>query len=143
MPLDFPTSPSLNQVYSFGGKSWKWNGEAWESYTFSTSAGTIAGTPNEVSVSESGGNYTIGLPSDVVVSNSIRAEYFNVNSGGTFSGGPTGITLSNTLGVSGDINILGKLVVDGIIVTKTGFSGYTLDGDIEPITDVDLDGGEF
>jgi hypothetical protein len=45
--------------------------------------------------------------------------------------------------VSGDLNILGKLVVDGIIVTKTGFSGYTLDGDIEPITDVDLDGGEF
>lgn len=32
MPLDFPTPPVLNQVYSFGGKSWKWNGDAWETY---------------------------------------------------------------------------------------------------------------
>ena len=32
MPLDFPTPLSLNQVYSLGGKSWKWNGAAWETY---------------------------------------------------------------------------------------------------------------
>jgi hypothetical protein len=32
MPLDFPPSPALNQVYSLGGKSWKWNGAAWETY---------------------------------------------------------------------------------------------------------------
>jgi hypothetical protein len=32
MPLDFPPSPALNEVYSLGGKSWKWNGAAWETY---------------------------------------------------------------------------------------------------------------
>jgi hypothetical protein len=47
------------------------------------------------------------------------------------------------LGIVGDINITGKLLVDGIIVSKTGFSGFTLDSDVEPITDVSLDGGEF
>jgi collagen type VII alpha len=26
---DFPSSPSLNQVYSFNGKNWRWNGYAW------------------------------------------------------------------------------------------------------------------
>src|SRR5215471_20984321 len=29
MPLDFPASPALNQIYTFGGISWKWNGTAW------------------------------------------------------------------------------------------------------------------
>jgi hypothetical protein len=45
--------------------------------------------------------------------------------------------------VVGDINITGKLLVDGVIVSKTGFSGFTLDGDVEELTDVSLDGGEF
>jgi len=29
MPLDFPTSPSVNDTYSFGGKTWIWTGEYW------------------------------------------------------------------------------------------------------------------
>jgi hypothetical protein len=32
MPLDFPTSPVLNQLYTFGGKTWKWDGAGWISY---------------------------------------------------------------------------------------------------------------
>lgn len=143
MPLDFPPSPSPNQIYTFSGKSWRWNGEGWESYSFTTSAGAITGTPNEVEVSEAGGNYTIGLPSNVVIGNAIRADFFNISNGGTFSGGASGVTLSSTLDVSGDLNITGRLLVDGLIVSKTGFSGYTANAEVEPITDVDLDGGEF
>ena len=30
MALDFPTSPTLNQTYSLGSKTWTWNGEGWE-----------------------------------------------------------------------------------------------------------------
>lgn len=32
MAIDFPSSPSLNQVYSFGGRSWIWNGTQWLGY---------------------------------------------------------------------------------------------------------------
>jgi hypothetical protein len=28
--LNFPTSPSLNDTYSFNGKTWVWNGEGWQ-----------------------------------------------------------------------------------------------------------------
>jgi hypothetical protein len=28
--LNFPTNPSLNQLYSFGGKTWIWNGSGWQ-----------------------------------------------------------------------------------------------------------------
>ena len=29
MALDFPNSPSLNDTYTFSGKTWTWNGNAW------------------------------------------------------------------------------------------------------------------
>lgn len=30
MPLDFPTSPSINDVITEGNRSWKWNGRYWQ-----------------------------------------------------------------------------------------------------------------
>ena len=32
MPLDFPSSPTINMEYTSGGKSWKWNGYAWDAF---------------------------------------------------------------------------------------------------------------
>ena len=32
MPLNFPTSPAVNEQYTFAGRTWVWNGSAWDSY---------------------------------------------------------------------------------------------------------------
>jgi len=38
--LNFPTSPTLNQIYTANGKSWKWDGTAWKPFnTISISGG--------------------------------------------------------------------------------------------------------
>lgn len=29
MPIDFPNSPSVNQIYTVGSRSWKWDGSTW------------------------------------------------------------------------------------------------------------------
>jgi hypothetical protein len=31
--LDFPDNPTINQVYSVGGKRWRWNGTTWQAVT--------------------------------------------------------------------------------------------------------------
>lgn len=33
MPIDFPTNPTLNQTYTFGSRTWSWNGSAWDNVT--------------------------------------------------------------------------------------------------------------
>ncbi len=33
--INFPSTPTLNQQYTFGSKSWQWNGFAWDSLAIS------------------------------------------------------------------------------------------------------------
>lgn len=77
----------------------------------------ITGTSGEVEVTTSCPNIIIGLPNNVVISGNLR--------------------------VNGDLDILGRLMVDGLIITKTGFQGYTGDADLETVEGVILDGGEY
>ena len=32
MAIDFPNSPTLNEVFTVGGRSWQWNGSVWGLY---------------------------------------------------------------------------------------------------------------
>ena len=70
MPLDFPTSPVLNQLYTFGGKTWKWDGAGWISYNIGLvgpyvisingvtgAIGIISGS--NVTITQSGNTFTI------------------------------------------------------------------------------------
>ena len=40
--MNFPSSPTLNQEYSFGTKSWRWNGTAWQIISVSTTEAVAA-----------------------------------------------------------------------------------------------------
>lgn len=71
MPLDFPTSPTPNQVYTSGSVSWKWNGYAWDAYNeynlirrFATSGsflycGTAPATTTGTATTEANAVWTI------------------------------------------------------------------------------------
>lgn len=45
MAIDFPTSPALNEIYTYGGRSWQWNGIAWDIYSTGTAGATGATGP--------------------------------------------------------------------------------------------------
>lgn len=54
--LNFPASPVLNQTYTDNGKTWKWNGTAWQSFN---SAGPTSTGPILINLSEVTSNQTI------------------------------------------------------------------------------------
>ncbi len=44
MAIDFPNSPSVNDLYSSGDRTWKWNGTAWTIVLPAISANSISST---------------------------------------------------------------------------------------------------
>ena len=152
MPLDFPTSPSANQIYTYGSRSWIWNGSAWDVYAIAGNfVNTLNGFTGGVTLAQ-GSNVTIGNSGNIITISS---------SGGGGSAAVTGITgtvnevevsgttgnitigLPNDVTISGNLNILGYILADGVISTKTGFQGFTGNASQEFIDYVDMDGGEF
>ena len=57
MPIDFPSSPTLNQSYSYSGRTWKWNGEGWNLITTAlvTSDSIEDGAISNVDISNTAG----------------------------------------------------------------------------------------
>ncbi len=63
---DFPNSPTLNQEFTAMGRTWRWNGTAWQAVAYGTQWDEIAGKPVFADVATSG-SYTslIDLPIDL------------------------------------------------------------------------------
>lgn len=70
--IDFPSNPSINQIYSYNGYTWQWNGSYWRSNNLS-----------QKDVFVTGGTYSSGTTT------------FTNNTGGTFN--VTGFFTGNTM----------------------------------------------
>lgn len=42
MAIDFPSSPTLNQQYTFNGRTWQWNGTAWVALSQESTSSTVS-----------------------------------------------------------------------------------------------------
>jgi hypothetical protein len=95
MAIDFPTSPALNEIYTYGGRSWQWNGTAWDVY--STVSGSVVTRLNGLT-----GGVTLAAGPNITltpVGNTITIEssgggggggtYFSFTEGTTVGAGPT------------------------------------------------------
>ena len=99
MPLNFPTSPSVNQQYTFGGRTWIWNGSAWDSYNPGITG--YVSTFNGLTGNVSGVSSFNGLTGAVTGVTTSTANTFTALQ--TFSNGlvATGATLSGTVAITG------------------------------------------
>ena len=91
MPIDFPNSPTLNQTYTYSGKTWIWNGTSWQSQTSTTAssatnlAGGAAGTIPYQSASGTTSMLTAGTSGQILKSNGSSAPSWENQ--GIFSAG--------------------------------------------------------
>ena len=112
--LNFPTNPSLNQLYSFGGKTWIWNGSGWQI----ASSGAINNIPIG-NVTPSTGAFT-ALSANALSANTVTANV--ISAAGNITG--SNLNLSGNLSIAGNVN--SALNVRNT-VTATGFTtGGTL-----------------
>lgn len=91
MALNFPNSPSLNDEYSFGNKTWIWNGSAWKL----KSAGAINNTPIGNVVASTGGFTTI-TAGNIILGN-VGEQRFNDADGTHYVGWKAPNTVTTSL----------------------------------------------
>lgn len=112
MPLDFPPSPSVGTIYSFGGNTWRWNGYAWESYStagVSTYVETLNGLSGAVAIS--GGT-------DLIVSVTGQSVRLSINAGGL--AGDLPIATTGSPGIASFDDTTFNVSATGHVAVKTG-----------------------
>ena len=100
--------------------------------------GSLIGTPNQIQVTGTSGDVQVGLTPIVIIQNYIQTPELRFSGSGSTMGG-----ILDAIQITGNLNIKGNLLVDGEVVTKTAFRGYTSDIELEQITDIELDAGDY
>ena len=113
MALSFPSSPALNDTYSVGSKTWKWNGSAWDLIpgggvlTFGSSPPSSGNTIGDRWVDTTDGTqYTYFSDGDTIQWVDFSTPVLNIGSliGGSTGSIPYQLAPSNTTFVSAGTN---------------------------------------
>jgi hypothetical protein len=117
MPLTFPSSPTLNQQTTTGGRTYSWNGQAWELVGSGIAGPTGVTGPTGASVTgPTGSAGAAGATGATGVTGSAGAA----GAASTVTG-PTGSTGPGVTGPTG-------LSYTNVVVTPTGLSAVTVTG---------------
>ena len=79
MPIDFPSTPTLNQTYTYNSRTWKWNGTGWQSvYQLSSTTIPTASLTKDVFDQASSYSTTATDAGDLIRSTSASAVNFTI-----------------------------------------------------------------
>ena len=116
--FSFPTSPSLDQTYTFGGKTWKYNGTGWALVTNVDIAQSAWNTANLA--------YYISNEADTIAKSAYDSSNTKFNSSGGSIFGNTAIY--GNLSVTGNISYTGNVTSTTITGNTGQFFGYSSNG---------------
>lgn len=148
MPIQFPSNPSLNQEFTEAGKTWKWNGYAWDAITLTPvgatgpqgATGATGIVPSNTAYVDVNNNFTAGQTISVPANNSALTASYSVtgtnttplqNLTGTWNttGIARGIFLNITDTASASTSLLFDLQTNGTSQASIGKNGtLTLSG---------------
>ena len=133
MPLDFPSNPTVNEQYVYAGRTWVWNGAAWDSYNPGITAyvSRLNGFTGGVTLAE-GSNVTISSANNIITISSSASgsssvvTSFNGLTGtvtgvGSFNGSTGNVVFSNY--ISSFNGSTGNVVFSNYISSFNGLTG--------------------
>ena len=124
MALDFPPTPTVGYIYTYEGRSWQWNGTAWDVYSSGTSGNTGATGPqgNTGATGNNGTNGNTGPTGPQGNTGATGTNGTNGTNGNTGATGPQGNTgATGTNGTNGTNGNTGPTGPQG----NTGNNGNT------------------
>jgi len=108
--LNFPTNPTIGQLYSFGDKTWYWTGQGWRL----TSQGAINGIPIG-NITPSTGDFT------TLDANQITGSSLDISGS---------VATGNTL-VRGTLEVIGNAEIGGVVTDEVDVYGNVIANYIE------------
>jgi hypothetical protein len=114
--MNFPTSPTLNQTYSLGSKTWKWNGVAWDLQSVGLTSSMVTTALG----------YT---PYNAASLSTDLAPYLTSSSASSTYLAKAGGTLTGNLGFSGTgLRITGDFTSNTTVANRVMFQSSTTNG---------------
>lgn len=146
MPLTFPSSPTLNQETTTGGRTYKWNGQAWEL----VGSGIAGPTGPTGSAGSAGATGATGATGPTGAASTVTGPAGATGATGPSVTGPTGASYTNVVVTptaltanttvtgyspgSGDIYRLAVTGSTGVVVQNMGITG--VDGESKLLINV-------
>ena len=146
MPLTFPSSPSLNQETTTGGRTYRWNGQAWEL----VGSGIAGPTGPTGSAGAAGAAGATGATGPTGAASTVTGPTGSVGATGPSVTGPTGASYTNVVVTptaltantnvtgynpgSGDIYRLAVTGSTGVVIQNMGITG--VDGESKLLINV-------
>jgi hypothetical protein len=153
MPLTFPSSPTLNQQTTTGGRTYSWNGQAWElvGSGIAGPTGSTGPTGSVGATGAAGAASTVTGPTGVQgAASTVTGPTGSTGSTGPSVTGPTGASYTNVVTTpsvltanttvtgynpgSGDIYRLAVTGSTGVVIRDMGITG--IDGDAKLLVNV-------
>ena len=114
MSFNFPSSPSANQVYTFGTKSWRWNGVGWDAVVLNIDVATLANAQANAAYAQANIATTIAMNTNTQVNLAMAQANAAANTVAIFTNG----VLANNKSTIG-FNDTSTVYVSSV-VTSTG-----------------------
>jgi hypothetical protein len=86
MPITFPTPTTIGEQFSSGGKTWEWNGYAWNSVANASAIGATGATgavPSNVAYNDINNNFTAGQTITAAANTSALTGTYSVTGANT------------------------------------------------------------
>ena len=128
MPLTFPSSPSLNQETTTGGRTYKWNGQAWEL----VGSGIAGPTGPTGSAGAAGSAGATGATGPTGEASTVTGPAGATGATGPSVTGPTGASYTNVVvtptGLGSEVNVTGYDPGSGDIYRRSSSTGVNIWG---------------